>query len=203
MGDVTTAASGLHGIPVVFFGIIALWMIVSALGTVLAKNPINSVLFLVTNLLGVAVMYAALGAHFLAVVQVIVYAGAIVVLFLFVVMLLNVKVEREGANSLLFKVAATMCGVVFVALVARAYLPGMEDLLQTGFILEAQSSNGSSDADGTVKAIGRELFTKHVFIFEAVSLVLIVAMVAAVMLAGQRNRGEKLLKQNPKQLGIR
>lgn len=156
-------------------------MVASALGTVLSKNPLNSVLFLVTNLLGVAALYAALHAHFLAVVQIIVYAGAIVVLFLFVVMLLNVKVEYEKRDSLLLRLVGFGAAIGFVLITLFAFGTQLSEWSEPEVLVQ-----------GTVKNLGQVLYVDYVFLFELVSLVLIAAMAGAVMIARKR-KGVTLL----------
>lgn len=153
-------------------------MVASALGTVLSKNPLNSVLCLVTNLLGVAALYAALHAHFLAVVQIIVYAGAIVVLFLFVIMLLNVKVEYQRRDSLLLRLVGFGVAIGFVLITIFAFGTQFNEWSEPEVMIE-----------GTVKGLGQVLYVDYVFLFELVSLVLIAAMAGAVMIARKRKEG--------------
>jgi len=179
-------------IPLLFFGAVAVFMVVSALGTVLFRNPLYGVICLVGNLLGVAAMFAALGAYFLSTVQVAVYAGAITVLFLFVVMLLNLKIEEGGEGLAVFKIAAIGAGVVFVCIMMYAYIP---DLINLPGLVGDEGL--MSPVDGGVLPMGRALFTRHVFLFEAVSAVLMVALIASVMLAARGTRKRKLERQIP------
>ena len=179
-------------IPLLFFGVVAIFMVVSAFGTVMFRNPLYGVICLVGNLLGVAALFAALGAYFLSTVQIAVYAGAITVLFLFVVMLLNLKIEEEGEALAFFKLAAIGAGVSFVCIMMYAYVPDLINLPglvgETGAILPV---------DGGVLSMGRALFTRHVFLFEAISAVLMVALVASVMLASRGAKKIRLERQMP------
>jgi NADH-quinone oxidoreductase subunit J len=153
--------------------------LVGALGVVLSKNPIHSALSLVATLFGVAVLFVAQEANFLAAVQVIVYAGAIVVLFLFVIMLLGVdrsedlKVEPIVGQ----RIAAGVLGVMVFALPVLA-------LASTGWQATGQRSNlGSLDARPDVESIGEVVFTRYLLAFELTSVLLVIAIVGAVMLA--------------------
>jgi NADH-quinone oxidoreductase subunit J len=179
-------------IPLLFFVVVAAFMVISALGTVMFRNPLYGVICLVGNLLGVAAMFAALGAYFLSTVQVAVYAGAITVLFLFVVMLLNLKSEDGGESLAIFKIAAIGVGVSFVCIMMYAYIPDLINLPGIG-----GAEGVMSQIDGGVLPMGRALFTRHVFLFEAISAVLMVALIASVMLASRGAKKDKLEHQVP------
>lgn len=154
--------------------------LVGALGVVLSKNPVHSALSLVATLFGVAVLFVAQEANFLAAVQVIVYAGAIVVLFLFVIMLLGVdqaeKLEVEPIVGQ--RVAALIVGVAVFALpVAALASTGWE---ATGVL------NNLGRLDGGVpdiEALGEVVFTRYLLAFEVTSILLVIAVVGAVLLA--------------------
>lgn len=146
----------------------------------LQRNAVHSALFLILNQFTLAVMFALLGAHFLAAVQVIVYAGAIMVLFLFVIMFLGVD-RREaliepirGQRGL-----AIGLGVLLVAVVVGAIRLGVG----------LSGAPGPAPSGDNVEAVGRTLFTKYVFPFEVTSILLIVAAIAAMVLARRRARG--------------
>jgi NADH-quinone oxidoreductase subunit J len=150
-----------------------------ALGVVLSPNPVHSALMLVATLFGVAVIFVQQEAHFLAAVQVIVYAGAIVVLFLFVIMLLGVDKAEElrteplgGQRPAAAAVAVAALGLVVLVAVRAAEVTG------------ARSVSGElSGDDSNLEIIGRSLFTDYVFAFEATSALLVIAVVGAVVLA--------------------
>ena len=160
----------------VLFWIMALVLVFSAVSVVLCKNPIYSALALVLNLLGVAVIFASLDAHFLAAVQVVVYAGAIMVLVVFVLMLLNTKVETEDRFRSLYLVVAALAGATFAVVLGREFVRGFPVLIDSA----------SPATQGSVANIGTVLYTRFVFPFEAASLLIMAAIVGAVVLAKRK-----------------
>jgi NADH-quinone oxidoreductase subunit J len=150
-----------------------------ALGVVLFRNPVHNALSLVATLFGVAVLFVAQEAYFLAAIQVIVYAGAIVVLFLFVLMLLGIdRAERMGMEPIAGqRVLAVISGVAILGLSLTALLAGAERATGT------PSSTASLDpAVSDVERLGRILFTDYVFAFEITAVLLTIAVVGAVVL---------------------
>jgi NADH-quinone oxidoreductase subunit J len=166
-----------------FFFLIAGLLIGSAIGVVSFRNPINSALCLVVNLIGVAVMFASLDAHFLSAVQIIVYAGAIVVLVLFVLMLLNVKYEQIQTPSYFLVGAASLLAMVFL----WAALPLVHGEFAAAFPEMAAQPTGQVEV-GSVKSIGLRLYSKYVFLFESASILIMGAIAGAVMLAKKKYR---------------
>lgn len=150
--------------------------ILSALLVVFSRSPIYSVIYLIITFFAIAGHYILLNAQFLAIVHVIVYAGAIMVLFLYVIMLLNLNEATEPHKSNLIKIAAVICaGLLMVVFVGA--LKGAEQLTPMGV----------ADTNmGTVKNLGRILFTDFMLPFEIASVLLLAAMVGAVML-GKRD----------------
>jgi NADH-quinone oxidoreductase subunit J len=139
---------------------------------VFSKNPVYSVLYLIITFFAIAGHYVLLNAQFLAAVHVIVYAGAIMVLFLYVIMLLNLNQETEPHKSNFLKFAATICaGLLLIVFVGS--LRGTEML--------AQQNAGPKDI-GVVESLGKVLFTDFLLPFEISSVLLLAAMVGAVML---------------------
>jgi NADH-quinone oxidoreductase subunit J len=173
-------------ISLIFFFIVAVFMVFTALGTIFSRDPLHSVIFLVGNLLGVAALYASLGASFLSTVQIAVYAGAIMVLFMFLVMLLNSKIEVINETSLLFKFASMGAGIVFVCVMIYVYLGDV--MVGTRRVGSKLAPLDEGAVIGDVLGFGRVLFREHLFLFEAVSAVLMVAMVSAVMLAAKTKK---------------
>jgi NADH-quinone oxidoreductase subunit J len=158
-----------------FFLALALLAIIGALGVVLSRNAVHSALSLLLNFAVLAVMYFLLNAQFLGVVQVIVYAGAIVVLFLFVIMLIGGQLSTGGA------VATGRRSTRFLALgLGLVALVGFGAIIVAG-VLAAQT--GSVPGSGSVQAIGEVLFTDYLLPFELASVLLLVAMIGAVVLA--------------------
>ena len=146
--------------------------VLCALLVVFSKNPVHSVLYLILTFFAIAGHYVLLNAQFLAVVHVIVYAGAIMVLFLYVIMLLNLNQETEPHKSNVLKFAATICaGLLLIVMVGS--LKGTDQLA-------LQSMSG--EEVGLVKSLGRVLFNEFLLPFEVSSVLLLAAMVGAVML---------------------
>lgn len=153
--------------------------IFGALGVILVKNSVHSALLLVMTLFGVAVLFVTLEAHFIAVVQVIVYAGAIVVLFLFVIMLLGVDRTTDELRT------ETLKGQRPAALIVGA-LALVELILvsRINFSVGRPSLAGSLvDDQSNVEQLGRSVFTQYLFAFEITSVLLVIAVVGAVLLA--------------------
>jgi NADH-quinone oxidoreductase subunit J len=172
-------------VETVVFAVAAVVILVGALGVVFARNSVHSALMLVMTLFGVAVVFVAQGAHFLAAVQVIVYAGAIVVLFLFVIMLLGVDTAENLATEPLAgqRPAAGVFAVLTVGLLALLGIRAVQ--VTTG----ARSVTGSLD-DGrpNIEVLGEALFTDYLFAFEVTSVLLVIAVVGAVVMARRPRR---------------
>lgn len=164
-----------------FFGYFAGVIVLTAVLVVALKNPVYSALSLLVMFFHVAGLYVTLHAEFLAAVQIIVYAGAILVLYLFVVMLLNVK--REDRYHGQWRVAAGVAVPLLIEFVVL--LTG-----SAGGSLPA--SNAAAEPAATAnntRAIGETLFSTYLFPFEVASLILLVAMIGAIILA-KRDVGE-------------
>ena len=146
--------------------------ILSALMVVFSKNPVYSVLYLIITFFCIAGHYILLNAQFLAVVHVIVYAGAIMVLFLYVIMLLNLNEEAEPHKSTMLKIAAAICGGLLMIVLVGS-LKGTDQMIQQ------QTTNSTI---GLVRNLGKVMFTDFLLPFEITSVLLLAAMVGAVML---------------------
>lgn len=147
--------------------------ILSALMVVVSKNPIHSVLYLIITFFAIAGHYILLNAQFLAAVHIIVYAGAIMVLFLYVIMMLNLNAEVEPHKSTFLKIGATAAG-------------GLLMIVMIGALKNASENNlpvSSNDSTGLVKNLGYALFHDFALPFEVSSILFLSAMVGAVMLA--------------------
>lgn len=160
------------------FVVAAVICLVGALGVVLARNPVHSALMLVMTLFGIAVQFVAQEAHFLAAVQVIVYAGAIVVLFLFVIMLLGVDRAQNLEMSFLpvQKWAALLFASGSLAVVVALIVVVGEPV--TG----VQAMGGTLGGTDDVRLLARSLFSDYVYAFELTSLLLVIAVIGAVVL---------------------
>ena len=166
------------------FAIAAAISVLGALGVVFSKNPVHSALMLVMTLFGIAVLFLEENAQFLAAVQIIVYAGAIVVLFLFVIMLLGVD-RREQVFS--ERMRAQRAGALFVG---AAVLVEVLLLANGHWVTGAHAVDGRLNGVGpNVNVLGKALFTTYLLPFEVTSALLIVAVVAAVVLARRHDRG--------------
>jgi NADH-quinone oxidoreductase subunit J len=155
----------------VSFAIIALIVIGSALGLVLKRNPIHGALFLVVNLGSIAALYLMLGAEFLAAAQVIVYAGAIMVLFVFAIMVLIPGKDETGPDPRRrYRLIALPLGAALLAELTLIAVRG------------GGAPRGPA-VPGGVETIGRLLFTNYLFPFELTSLLLLAAMVGVMLLA--------------------
>jgi NADH-quinone oxidoreductase subunit J len=160
----------------VAFVVVALLAVGSALGLVLRRNPIHGALFLVVNLGSIAVFYLMLGAEFLAAAQIIVYAGAIMVLFVFAIMVLIPGKEETGPDPRrTLRLWALPIGAVLFGLIA-AWL----------VLPRATPPAGTEAGPGGVEAIGRLLFGDYLFAFELTSVLLLAAMVGVLLLARRR-----------------
>ena len=153
-------------------------ILAGAVGVVVSKNPVHSALSLIATLLGVALAFIEQQAHFLAAVQIIVYAGAIVILFLFVIMFLGVdrneaiNVEPlSGQRPLAVGAVAVVTGGLIALMAAGGWYSG------------AQSVVARTNPRSDVNVLGRAIFTTYLFAFEATALLLIIAVVGAVLLA--------------------
>ena len=163
-------------LSLVFFAVFGVVGVGAALMVVTRRNPIVSALFLILNFFCLAGLYLTLHAQFIAIIQILVYAGAIMVLFVFVIMLLSLGDERRLRDGFSWKkvlaggvVSGLLMELVYAFLVAR---PGAvpEDVAR-------------ANAIGTVEAVGQQLFTRFLFPFEVTSLLLTAAIVGAILLA--------------------
>ena len=160
----------------IFYSIAGL-CIALALGVIFNTSPVGSAMCLIAMMLGLAGIFVLLQAHFVAILQVIIYAGAIMVLFMFVIMLLNLKEAVSAdwvtrSNNLFISI---MTGVLAIGILYK--------ILDVIFMPELNSPATLPDSFGTVATIGEALFTDFVLPFEVASLLLLAAMIGAVVLA--------------------
>ena len=159
--------------------------VVSTLLVIAQPNPIYSVLLLITSFVALAGLYVMLDAPFVAVTQIIVYAGAIMVLFLFVVMLLNVAREGAIAEAEASEAGSTPTARWFGALLAVAMALELAWALNRSRGLAAAPSTGERETAWSVAEIGKILFTNYAFAFEATSVLILIAMIGSIALAGR------------------
>ncbi len=168
-------------LPKLFFGYFATVIIFLSIIIVTRKNPVHSVMWMLLLFFHIASMYLFLNAEFIAAIQVIVYAGAILVLFLFVVLLLNLREELQTNRFIgswpigLVVVVAMLASVVFAI---RSFVMGPTGTYSIEVIQKETHT----------KALGQALYTEYLFPFEIASLVLLVAIIGAIVLAKRRLR---------------
>jgi len=163
---------------IVLFWICAVVIIATGLWVVSSRQPVHSVIGLIVNFAALAVLFLTLSAEFLAMMQIIIYAGAILVLFLFVIALLTIGDQpiEQGRGRLPFQVAPSIVAGL-AALLAMAV--GIR-------VAWSQSAAGSTRDFGTVATFGTQLLTTHVFAFEVTAMILLIAIVGVIMMAARK-----------------
>ena len=171
------------------FYFLAFLTIFCAIMVVTSKNPVHSVLYLVLTFFGISANYIfMLDAPFVGIVNIIVYAGAIMVLFLFVIMLMNLNAEGEPVKSNIFKIAGAIAGgallLIIAAVIKQANLEFVNNKMLT------------NEKIGSIKVLGRILYTDYILPFEVASILFLVAMVGAVVL-GRKEVGAITVGNQP------
>jgi NADH-quinone oxidoreductase subunit J len=169
-------------VAALFFYLFAAVCVASAVMVIASRNPVHSVLFLILAFVNAAGLFVLLGAEFLAMILIIVYVGAVAVLFLFVVMMLDVDFAELKQGALQYLPVGALIGVIFLTellLVVGAWAigPGVPQAITAPIPPLAQVSN--------THAIGLVLYTRYVYFFEAAGMILLVAMVGAIVLTLQ------------------
>ena len=173
-------------LPALFFYLFASICVASAFMVIAAKNPVHSVLFLILAFVNAAGLFVLMGAEFLAMILIVVYVGAVAVLFLFVVMMLDVDFAELRQGFLQYLPFGALVGVVLLAellLVVGAWVigPGIPSAI-TAPIPTTMTNT---------EALGRVLYTQYIYYFQASGLVLLVAMVGAIVLTLRHKDGVK------------
>src|SRR6185312_7457355 len=161
----------------IFFWLFAVVCIGSAIMVIASKNPVHSVLFLILAFVNAAGLFVLMGAEFLAMILIVVYVGAVAVLFLFVVMMLDVDFAELRQGFLQYLPVGVLVGVVFLAellLVAGAWVIGPSLSQSIAAPIPTTITN--------TEALGRVLYTQYVYYFQAAGVVLLVAMIGAIVL---------------------
>jgi len=173
-------------IPALFFYLFAGVCVASALMVIAARNPVHSVLFLILAFVNAAGLFLLLGAEFLAMILVVVYVGAVAVLFLFVVMMLDVDFAQLREGFLQYLPVGALVGIVFLAeiilVVGAASIGG-----GTPRVIAAPIPAGITNTE----AIGLVLYTKYLYFFQLAGAVLLVAMIGAIVLTLRHRPGVK------------
>ena len=191
----------LQGWESVFFWIFSIAAIFAGLLTVMARNAVHSALFLISSLLSVAALFILLGAEFIAGVQILVYVGGVMVLFLFVIMLVNVGAEERGISEILNKprqVAASLffclflvIGLLFAINTGYQGLRKRDEVRLSGSVEQRQmqqqnlpaGATGTSRITADTQQVGNSLYRFASLPFEIASVLLLVAIIGSVMLA--------------------
>ncbi len=169
-------------IPELFFAYFASAIVLFSIIVVTRKNPVHSVLWMLLLFFHIAGLYLFLNAEFMAVIQVIVYAGGILVLFLFVVMLVSLKEEVKVSKFIgAWPTGFTFAVALFIVLLmsVRSFVAGPQGKYTIDLVKE----------ESNIKVLGKLLYTDFLFPFEVASLILLVAMVGAIVLAKKRLKG--------------
>ena len=174
-------------VSIAFFTVIAIVAIVAALMVILMRNAVHSALFLVVTLFCIATLFLTLGAEFLAAVQVLVYAGAIMVVFLFVVMLLNLGQPSELADAR-GKWGKFGAGIFGLILIAEVWVLSSTKL-NAPLVLPRGANEETLARLGAVGSVAKPLFNEFLLPFELTSVLLLIAIVGAVLLGRRSDAG--------------
>ncbi len=180
----------------IYFWVMAAIVIGAAIGVITSRNPVFSALYLVLAFVSSSVLWILAEAEFLGIVLVLVYVGAVMVLFLFVIMMLDINTEELRAGFTRFAPLGIFVSVVIAAELIFVFL-----VRNSGLPVLANPPPHPADYSNT-KEIGAVLYTEHVYAFELASFVLLLAIIAAIVLTLRKRPGLKT--QNiPKQIGVR
>jgi len=158
----------------ILFIVFAIVAVVCAFNLVLQRHPISSALSLIGVMGSLAVLYLLLGAEFIAMAQMIVYGGAVMVLFVFVIMLLNAGTEKSSGKAWFAQIAGLPLLLAFVAVMGFLIRAGFSNLRPVEF---------GSWVGGTAERVGQLLFTRYLLPFEVISILILIAILGAVVLA--------------------
>ena len=173
-------------LPLLLFFVFAAISVAGALLVILAKEPIHSALSLILVMVALAALYLLLGAEFIAAVQIIVYAGAVMVLFVFVIMLLNAGVEERTNWSKIAKYAGLPLGIFLLFWLGHWMAHSAVGAGAAGPLV-ANSAAAAANGAFSTRALSEALFRTYLFPFEATSILILIAILGAVVLA---KRGE-------------
>ena len=178
----------LSGFQAAFFYLFAFVAIGSAFMVIAGRNPVHSVLFLILAFVNAAALFLLTGAEFLAMILIVVYVGAVAVLFLFVVMMLDVDFAEMRAGIIKNAPVGTLIGVIFAAelivvLAGYSFAPELAGTTSMPIPALAERTN--------TEALGDVLYTTYVFFFQVAGLVLLVAMIGAIVLTLRHREGVK------------
>lgn len=173
----------------ILFLVLSAIAVSSALGVILSRNPVNSVLFLILTFFAISGHYVLMNAQFLAIVNIIVYAGAIMVLFLFVIMLMNLNADVEPQKGQLVQLAGVISGgILFLVVLAS---------IKTA---KAEIMDKASTDIGLISNLGKVLFTKYVLPFEISSVLFLSAMIGAIVI-GKKEETKPITSAKAERVG--
>ena len=165
---------------ILIFAILAVIAVACSILVISQRSAVSSALFLIATMVSIAILFLLLNAPFLAAIQIIVYAGAIMVLFIFVIMLLNLRRDEFGPER---RKAQRFFAILFVFLL----LIGLATIIQVGaFGLKSAEEVSDAAVPASVEPLAQLLFTRYLFPFELASILLLVAIVGAVVMAKRR-----------------
>jgi NADH-quinone oxidoreductase subunit J len=183
-------------IQVLVFYVFAFVLIASAIMVVASRNPVHAVLFLILCFFNAAGLFMLMGAEFLAMTLIIVYVGAVAVLFLFVVMMLDIDFRQLRQGFMSYLPLGALVGVIILVQLVMVVGFGEVGNLQLNAAIEGLQNGPANDVDNTT-AIGKILYTDYVYPFQIAGLVLLVAMIGAIVLTLRQRPGVR--KQKPSQ----
>ena len=173
-------------LPLFFFYVFSVIAVASALMVIASRNPVHSVLFLILTFVNAAGLFMLAGAEFLALILIVVYVGAVAVLFLFVTMMLDVDFASMRRGMLQYAPIGVVIGLILLLellLVAGSFVIAPEVTATAVMPIDAGVEN--------TRALGEVLYTRYVFLFQGAGLVLLVAMIGAIVLTLQHKPGVK------------
>ncbi len=177
----------IYNISFYFFSFVA---ILSALTVIIAKNPVHSVLFLILSFVNSSALFILLGAEFLAMILIIVYVGAVAVLFLFVVMMLDINFVKLREGFLKYLPIGSIIGIILLSELTIIFLSKK----MTSSSLVEYSSSPNFSSIGNTKELGLVLYTDYFYLFQISGIILLVAMIGSITLTLRQRKGVK--KQN-------
>jgi NADH-quinone oxidoreductase subunit J len=174
----------------ILFYVFSAVLVISAIGVITARNPVHSALFLVFAFFNSAVLWMLMEAEFLAIILIVVYVGAVMVLFLFVVMMLDIKVEEMRAGFAKYLPVGVVAALIVIAEIASVvWVKSGSNALG----LSGASSPATYAADySNTKALGTLLYTEYLYPLQLAAVVLVVAIIAAIVLTMRKRSGQKV-----------
>ena len=173
-------------VTTLLFYVFSLILVLAALGVIASRNPVHSALFLVLAFVQSAMLWLLLEAEFLAVVLVLVYVGAVMVLFLFVVMMLDINVEELREGFARYLPVGAVVALLVVAEIVHVIWYRSQDVISAAF------PEPYPETYSNTQALGSVLYTEHVYAFELAAVILLLAIVAAITLTMRRRPGLKV-----------